>query len=160
MRVLGVDPGMNATGYAIIDCGSGPPKIVEAGVIRSRPGLPLEQRLLELSTGLEQVFAEFRPDVVAIEDLYAHYAHPKTAVIMGHARGVYFLLAGKAGVPVYSYGATRIKKSVTGAGHATKDQVAKMLANVLNHESFNCPADVTDAVAAALCHISSVPHGG
>jgi crossover junction endodeoxyribonuclease RuvC len=160
MIVLGVDPGLGATGYALVECGSGPPRLVEAGLIRSRASLSLEQRLLELSGGFEQVIEEYHPDVLAIEELYSHYQHPKTAVIMGHARGVFFLLAGKAGIPVYSYSATRIKKSLTGVGHATKEQVARMLANILNCESFRGPKDVTDAVATALCHINTVTHGG
>jgi len=160
MLVLGVDPGLGVTGYALVESAPGSPRLVEAGVIRSRASLPLERRLLELSGGLEQVIGEHRPDVLAIEELYSHYKHPKTAVIMGHARGVFFLLAGKAGIPVYSYSATRIKKSLTGAGHATKEQVARMLANTLNCETIRGPADVTDAVATALCHISTVTHGG
>jgi hypothetical protein len=77
---------------------------------------------------------------------------------MGHARGVFFLLAGRAGIPVCSYSATRIKKSLTGVGHATKEQVARMLARILGCDSFAGPADVTDAVATALCHINVISH--
>ena len=160
MVVLGVDPGLGATGYAVVVSGPAAPRIVEAGVIRSKAAHSLEQRLLELSGGLEQVIGEYHPDVLAIEELYSHYAHPKTAVIMGHARGVFFLLAGKSGIPVCSYSATRIKKSLTGAGHATKEQVARMLAGILKCERIGGPADVTDAVATALCHINTVTHGG
>jgi crossover junction endodeoxyribonuclease RuvC len=160
MLVLGVDPGLGATGYALVESGPGPPRLVEAGVIRSKASMTLEQRLLELSCGLEQVIEEYHPDVLAIEELYSHYAHPKTAVIMGHARGVLFLMAGKAGIPVFSYSATRIKKSLTGEGHATKEQVARMLANSLNCKKIHGPADVTDAVATALCHINTLTHGG
>jgi len=160
MIVLGVDPGLGATGYAAVEGGAGAVKLLEAGVIRSKASLSLERRLLELSGGLEQVMEEYRPDVLAIEELYSHYAHPKTAVIMGHARGVFFLLAGKSGIPVCSYSATRIKKSLTGAGHATKEQVARMLSSILNCERIGGPADVTDAIATALCHLNTVSHGG
>lgn len=160
MLVLGVDPGLGTTGYALVENDSDSMKLREAGIIRSKPALPLEQRLLELYGSLGAVMTEYRPDVLAIEDLYSHYDHPKTAVIMGHARGVIFLLAGKSGIPVFSYSATRIKKSLTGAGHATKEQVSRMLARILNHEKFSGPADVTDAIATALCHINAISHGG
>jgi crossover junction endodeoxyribonuclease RuvC len=96
---------------------------------------------------------------MAIEELYSHYAHPKTAVIMGHVRGLFFLLAGKSGIPVYSYSATRIKKSVSGAGHASKEQVASMVATLLNFDVTDSPADVTDAIATAICHLHTVTHG-
>ncbi len=160
MVVLGVDPGLGTTGYALVESVSTGVKLLEAGVIKSKPALSLERRLLELYSSLEGVLQEFHPQAMAIEELYSHYAHPKTAVVMGHARGVYFLLAGKAGIPVYSYSATRIKKSLTGGGHATKDQVARMLARILNCETIPGPADVTDAIATALCHINAVSHGG
>ena len=160
MVVLGLDPGLGTTGYAVVNSGHGVIRLVEAGVIRTKASLPLERRLAELADGLAQVMDEYRPDTMAVEDLYSHYAHPKTAVIMGHARGVFFLIAGKAGITVTSYSATRIKKSLTGTGHATKDQVARMIANVLSLDAFEGPADVTDAIATALCHIQTVSHGG
>ncbi len=159
MLILGVDPGLGTTGYALVEHGSSGPKLIEAGVIRSKPSLSLERRLLELFSSFEGVIQEYHPDVLAIEELYSHYEHPRTAVIMGHARGVFFLLAGKAGIPVHSYSATRIKKSLTGAGHATKEQVARMLARILGCDTFSGPADVTDAVATALCHINVITHG-
>jgi len=160
MLVLGVDPGLGATGYALVENKPDGLRLVEAGVIRSKSSLPLERRLLELYCGFESIIDEYRPEALAIEELYAHYQHPRTAVIMGHARGVFFLLAGKAGIPVCSYSATRIKKSLTGEGHATKEQVARMLSRVLRCDPFNGPSDVTDAVATALCHINAISHGG
>lgn len=160
MIVLGVDPGLGTTGYALVEqVGSGM-KLLEAGVVTSKASHSLEQRLLELYSSFEGVITEFHPDVLAIEELYSHYEHPRTAVIMGHARGMFFLLAGKAGIPVFSYSATRIKKSLTGVGHATKEQVARMLARILGCETFGGPADVTDAVATALCHLNVITHGG
>jgi crossover junction endodeoxyribonuclease RuvC len=77
MRVLGVDPGLSTTGYAVVEHTSGDPRLVEAGVITSKRSLPLERRLLELYTSLEGVVEEFRPEVLAIEELYSHYAHPR-----------------------------------------------------------------------------------
>jgi len=160
MRVLGVDPGLGITGYGIIDAGSERPVLIEAGEIKSRTSLPLERRLFELHKGLDDVSQEFQPDVFAVEELYCHYKHPRTAVIMGHARGVLFLVAGKANIPVFSYSATRIKKSLTGVGRASKEQIAKMVSSTLNCGEIKAGSDVTDAIAAALCHINTVSHGG
>ena len=160
MKVLGVDPGLNVTGYGFIDCDSGGPRLIEAGIIRSKSSLPLEQRLLELFKGFEEVVKEFHPDALSIEELYSHYKHPRTSVIMGHARGLYYLVAAMENIPVFSYSATRIKKSLTGMGRASKEQVAQMILSTLNCSGHNVTADVTDALAAALCHINAVSHGG
>jgi len=159
MKVLGVDPGLNITGYGLVDASSDSPRLIEAGVIRSKPSKPLEMRLLELYNGIEDIINEFRPDVLSVEELYSHYKHPRTAVIMGHARGVFFLVAGKAHIPVFSYSATRIKKSLTGTGHASKEQIARMIKATLNCPDLNVVSDVTDAIAAALCHINAISHG-
>ena len=160
MRVLGVDPGLNITGYGIVDTSTNGTKLVEAGEIKSKASLPLEQRLFNLHNGLEDVTKEFRPDVIAIEELYSHYKHPRTAVIMGHARGILFLVAGKSNISVFSYSATRVKKSLTGMGHASKEQIARMVLSILNCGEIKGHSDVTDAIAVALCHINAVSHGG
>jgi len=160
MRVLGVDPGLQVTGYGLLDDTSGKPELVEAGVIRSTSSHPLEKRLLDLYNGLENVIDELQPDVLSVEELYSHYSHPKTAVIMGHARGVFFLVAAQAGIQVFSYSATRVKKSLTGTGRATKDQVARMICRILQCSEFKGPEDVTDAIAVALCHYNVLSHGG
>jgi len=159
MRVLGIDPGLNITGYGIVDAVDGIPCLVEAGIIRSKASHPLEKRLSDLFDGLDDVVGEFKPDVFSVEEIYSHYNHPKTAVIMGHARGVLFLVAGRAGIPVYSYSATRIKKSLTGAGRASKEQIAAMISRTLNCPGTTMKSDVTDAIAAALCHINAVGRG-
>ena len=159
MRVLGIDPGLNITGYGLVETGAEGQKLIEAGEIKSKASLPLEQRLFELYNGLEAVTKDLLPDVLAVEELYSHYKHPKTAVIMGHARGVLFLVAGKADIPVFSYSATRVKKSLTGRGHASKEQVAKMISSILKSGEIDGHPDITDAVAVALCHINAVSHG-
>jgi len=158
MKVLGIDPGLNITGYGLVDCTGDKPCLIEAGVIRTKASMPLERRLLDLFTGLDEVVSEFKPDYLSVEELYSHYNHPKTAVIMGHARGVLFLVAGRAGIPVYSYSATRIKKSLTGAGRASKEQIAAMISRTLDCSGFEVKFDVTDALAAALCHINVIEH--
>ena len=159
MIVLGIDPGLNITGYGLLSDDSGKPVLIEAGVIRSSSSQPLEKRLFDLHNGLNAVISEYKPDVLSVEDLYSHYKHPKTSVIMGHARGVLFLSAGLAGIPVFSYSATRIKKSLTGSGRASKEQIANMVCSILQCESKSGPADVTDAIAASLCHLNAVSHG-
>ena len=160
MKVLGIDPGLHVTGYGLVDAGTDPPALLEAGVIRTNSKGTLEIRLAELFAGIEEIIAEFAPDVLAVEELYAHYKHPRTAVVMGHARGVLFCAAGAAGIPVRSYSATRIKKALTGVGHASKEQIARMVAMLLQCPQPVVRSDVTDAIAAALCHIHTIRYGG
>ena len=128
-------------------------------MVKSTASLPLERRLRELYEGIAEIIVEFHPDVLAIEELYSNYKHPRTAVVMGHARGMYYLAAAQQDIPVYSYSATRIKKSLTGAGHASKDQVARMIVSALGCNIDAVRSDVTDALAAALCHINALSHG-
>jgi crossover junction endodeoxyribonuclease RuvC len=90
--------------------------------------------------------------MMAVEQLYAHYDHPRTAILMAHARGVVFLAAGQRGLAVVSYNATRIKKTITGNGRATKDQVQRTIQRELGLAKLPEPPDVADALAAALCH--------
>jgi crossover junction endodeoxyribonuclease RuvC len=154
MRILGIDPGLERTGYAVVElaAGVGAPRLVEAGVIRTRPADPMAERLAEIQTGLAAVLDEFEPQVMAVEELYSHYAHPRTAILMAHARGVAYLAAAQAGVEVVSYGATHIKKSLIGGGHASKEQVQRAVQSVFNLKKAPEPPDVADALAVALCH--------
>jgi len=153
MRVLGVDPGLEGTGYGIIEVtGTGSVALVEAGVVRTEVRRPLAHRLLEISRELRQVIAEFHPDVLALEDLYSAYAHPRTAILMGHARGVVCLAAAEAGLEVIGYAPARIKQSLVGTGRASKEQVGRMVALKLGLTDVPKPDHVTDALAAALAH--------
>jgi crossover junction endodeoxyribonuclease RuvC len=155
LRILGIDPGLQVTGYAVLEVSPARPLVREAGVIRSaekRTAADMASRLLSLYTGIVEVIEEFRPNVVAVEQLYSHYEHPQTAILMGHARGVIFLAAGQRGLPVISYAATRIKKTITGNGRASKDQVQRTVQRELGLAQLPEPADVADALAAALCH--------
>lgn len=161
MRVLGIDPGLQITGWSIVDGLPAGPGIIEAGVVRISDKKPLEMRLKELHAGIKEVIESHQPDVMAVEALYSHYKHPTTAIIMGHARGVIFLAAGEFDIPVHTYPATRIKKSLTGRGNASKAQVQQMVAVTLNLDKIPEPPDVADAIAAALTHINvaSRPEG-
>ncbi len=152
-RILGIDPGLNITGYGVLDCGpSGGPRVCEAGVIRGKARGSLTDRLLEIHRGVADVLAAFSPAVMALEQLYSHYQRPRTAILMGHARGVICLAAAEAGVPVVHYSATQVKKILTGAGHAGKAQVQRAIQRELSLAQLPEPADVADALAIALCH--------
>jgi crossover junction endodeoxyribonuclease RuvC len=156
---IGIDPGLGITGYGILEHTAKAIVIKEAGFIRTNRKAPMADRIAEIYDGLNDIIAEFKPTRVIIEDLYSHYRHPKTAIIMGHARGAVFLSAAKAGLPVVSYGATMIKKSLTGNGRASKLQVQRMVKSKLALKTLPEPPDVADALAVALCHISHLQHG-
>lgn len=148
-RILGIDPGLERAGYAVISYPPG--RVLEAGVIRTRKGQPLAERLREIDRGIEEVLAEHRVDLVAVEELYVHYLHPRTAVLMGHARGVMLQAAARHGVEVLGLSATRIKRAIAGNGHAGKAQMQRAIAMLLNLPRIPDPPDVADALAAALC---------
>ncbi len=160
MRVLGIDPGLNITGYGVLDAGFDAPTVVEAGVVRTDSRKQLSERLCEIALELSAILTQFHPDTIAVEELYSHYSHPITAVTMGHVRGVIFLKAGEAGVPVVSYASTRIKKSLTGNGRSTKHQMQCMVQRTLGLPTIPEPADAADALAIALCHFRAVCHTG
>lgn len=155
LRILGIDPGLQITGYAVLETARRGPLVCEAGVIRSAEGrkaVDMAPRLLSLYNGIVEISEQFQPSVVVVEQLYAHYQHPRTAILMGHARGVIFLAAGQRCLPVVSYNATRIKKTITGNGRAGKEQVQRTVQRELGLATLPEPSDVADALAAALCH--------
>ena len=156
MRILGIDPGLNLTGYGLVDERDQRISLVEAGVIRTKTSQPMAERLREIAVETEGIIEQFQPDVMAIEELYSHYQHPKTAIIMGHARGVVFAAAARAGIEVFPYAATRIKKSLTGNGRATKQQMQLMVRSTLDLATIPEPPDAADALAIALCHCRSL----
>jgi crossover junction endodeoxyribonuclease RuvC len=152
VRVLGIDPGLRLTGYACLE-GEDPGEIVEAGVLRLSPRQSVADRLVELSDDLEDILARLRPQVAGVEKLYAHYKHPTTAAVMGHARGVVLLQIRRAGVRLAELGATEVKKSLTGNGHASKSQMQAAVQVQLGLAARPEPPDVADAIAIALCCI-------
>lgn len=158
MRVLGIDPGLQVTGYGIIESAGDRTLVVEAGVVRSNAKQELAPRLHEIAKELDEIVGQFGPDVIAVEELYSHYSHPITAIVMGHVRGIIFLKAAERNIPVVSYAATRIKKSLTGNGRATKEQMQQMVAVTLGLREIPEPADAADALAVALCHCRASQH--
>jgi crossover junction endodeoxyribonuclease RuvC len=154
-RILGIDPGLQTTGYAILEVAPERPRLCEAGYIKSSEGrrtTDLAPRLISLYDGIVEVIEQFHPQVMAVEQLYAHYAHPRTAILMAHARGVIFLAAARNKMTVLSYAATRIKKTITGHGRASKEQMQQAIMSELRLTKLPEPHDVSDALAAALCH--------
>ena len=151
-RILGIDPGLNITGYSVLDTDGRDFVLVEGGIVRSKRKDSFERRLQEIYEGLTEVIQRLKPDCAGLEELYSHYANPTTAIIMGHARGVICLACAQCKVPVNHYAATQIKKIMTGNGRAPKSQVQLAVASYLNLDSIPEPADVADAAAIAICH--------
>lgn len=151
--VLGIDPGLNTTGYGLVQISSKGPVLREAGVVRGRSRGSLEKRLQEIYLGVVDILSSYQPTTMAIEQLYSHYARPTTAILMGHARGVICLAAAERGVPIRHYGATTIKKLLTGNGRAPKTQVQMAICREFGLTQPPEPPDVADALAIALCHV-------
>ena len=156
MRILGIDPGLQVTGYGVLDATPEGPRVVEAGVIRSAEGAErttdMAPRLLALYDGIKEVIDQCAPTVLVVEQLYAHYEHPRTAILMAHARGCYFLAGAQHGVEVMSYNASTVKKTVTGHGRASKEQMQHAIMRELKLAKLPEPHDVSDALGVALCH--------
>jgi crossover junction endodeoxyribonuclease RuvC len=152
MRVLGVDPGLKATGYGVIDYEAGRCRLVEGGVIETAAAAELAERLARIYAGVESVARQFQPEVAVVESLYAKYRSPRTALLMSHARGVVLLALAHCGVEVVSYPASLVKRALAGHGRAAKRQVAGMVAQVLGVSMDAVPDHVSDALAIAICH--------
>jgi len=156
MRVLGIDPGLNITGYGLIEDAGSKIKLIEAGVIRTSSGEPIKDRLRKIYDNLSEIVEEYRPETLVLEKIYSHYKHPTTAILMGHARGVICLLCGKYNLRLINYASTHLKRSITGRGRASKTQVAGMVKTLLNLKKLPQPEDVTDALALAISHLHTI----
>jgi crossover junction endodeoxyribonuclease RuvC len=152
VRVLGIDPGLNTTGYGVLEWQAGQMRLIEAGVIRGRDRSSLAKRLDEIHRGVCEVIAAFQPHSMAVEQLYSHYQRPRTAILMGHARGVICLAAAQADLPLKHYAATQIKRILTGSGRAPKAQMQAAVQRELRLAQPPEPPDVADALAVAFCH--------
>ncbi len=168
-RILGVDPGLHITGYGIIEItmdeaqrtrqgtlktrsvSSADSRLIEGGVLKARAADELPQRLQSLHDGLTEVLREHQPEVVVIEELFSTYAHPRSALLMAHARGVLMLAAHAAGARVHSFLPNEVKQVLTGNGHATKAAMQAAVRQRLRLASAPSPPDVADALALALC---------
>ena len=151
MKILGIDPGLHTCGYACLNTGLCKESLIEAGIIRTNRKLPLEERLNHIALDLDALLDSLKPDMAAVEQLYAHYAHPRTAILMGHARGVILQRCAMRDIPLKSYSATKIKKSTTGNGRASKEQIQRTVQTIMGLDQMPEPNDVADAIAIALC---------
>jgi crossover junction endodeoxyribonuclease RuvC len=150
MRVLGIDPGLNRTGYGIVEEQEAGLRILEAGIVPSKRQDGLPTRILAIYTGVYEVLKEFAPDGMALEDLYTEYRFPRTALLMAHVRGAVCLAAAQAAVPVWSYAAREVKNAVVGYGSASKEQVQAMVQRLFALDHRPSPHDVADALALAV----------
>ena len=153
-RLIAVDPGLQRTGFAVIQpTRDGTPRLIEAGVVRLSRTATLAERLVELEQNLAELIQTHRPATLACEELYAHYKHPRTAILMGHARGVVLALAARCELQILPVAATHAKKWITGRGHASKEQVQRAVASTLGLAEVPEPHDVADAIAIALAAV-------
>lgn len=152
---LGIDPGLNRTGYALIRRGERP-TLVEGGIISSRPKTSLAERVREIGEGVRELIEEFSPDAVAIEQVFSMPRNPKTAILMSHARGAILYAIADSRRPVINYTPKQVKKLLTGSGCASKEQVQLAIQRELGLPSLLEPNDVADACAIALCHYHSL----
>ncbi|HXL04898.1 MAG TPA: crossover junction endodeoxyribonuclease RuvC [Bacillota bacterium] len=158
LRLMGIDPGLIDTGYGIIDISGNKIFLVEAGLVRTTKNASLESRLKEIYEGITSVIKEHSPSAVIVEDLYTNYRYPRTAVLMGHARGVILLAASHNCLSVTSYPPARVKKALTGTGRATKTQIQRMVQVRLGLDRVPEPDHIADALALALCHYDCFAH--
>ena len=153
MRIIGIDPGLQRTGYGVIEINGPNLKLVEGGIISGgKSSLPLEERLGSIYKGVQEVLVEYKPEALALEELFTHYNHPYTAVLMGHARGVICLAAANSKTQVFNYTATKVKNMLTGHGRASKSQIQLSVKSRLRLKTIPEPNDIADALAIAICH--------
>jgi crossover junction endodeoxyribonuclease RuvC len=159
VRVLGIDPGSRICGYGLITTdGRARYRYVECGVLTGRTGAPSEERLGEIARSLFEVVRDLEPAALAVEGVFTHQ-NPRSALALAQARGVVLAVAGMAGLPVFSYAPAVVKKTVTGQGAASKEQVARMVMALVGLRS--APrADATDALAVAITHAHRGPTAG
>ena len=152
MRILGVDPGLRATGFGLVEIKTGSIKLIDAGSIEPNPKAPFEERIAKIHRLLSEIIHAHKPDVLVLEKLYAHYKHPTTACLLGHVRGVICLLAHEYKIELVQQSVKRIRVALVGNGNATKEQVAMFVKRLLKIEKAQAPLDTTDALALALGH--------
>ena len=151
MVILGIDPGVATIGFGLIRAERGKNTLLQYGVITTPPGIPLSERLLQISRDMEQLIETFKPDEIAVEELF-FTKNITTGIAVAHGRGVILLEAEKAGVPVFEYTPMQVKQGVVGYGNAEKKQVMLMTQRLLNMKDIPRPDDAADALAIAICH--------
>jgi crossover junction endodeoxyribonuclease RuvC len=150
MIVLGVDPGSLRTGYGAVETDGRRHRLIERGALAPGAGVSLPEKLRHIHAGVAALIRRLRPDALAVEDVF-HAANTRTALVLGHVRGVVLLAGAEAGLPVHEYPPATVKQQVTGFGRAEKSQVAFMVSRMLELPADAPPGDATDALAVALC---------
>lgn len=156
MRVVGIDPGLARTGYAVVEATPRGPRALAAGIVRTPSSRPHAPRLALLRAEMAAIMATYGPEVAAVERLFFN-SNVKTAMAVGQAAGVVLATAAEAGIHVVHYTPTEVKQSVVGVGGASKHQVQAMVARILKLTSAPSPADAADACALAICHLNRRP---
>ena len=158
MRILGIDPGLGITGYGLIEAAGNNVRLIEAGIIRSNAKDKMEKRLASIYKKIINLIKDTTPEAVVLEELYSHYKHPKTSILMGHARGAICLAVEHQGVSLIHYPTTKIKKAITGRGRASKEQMQRTVTSLLGLKNPPEPVDITDALALAITHANIWGH--
>ncbi len=150
MIILGIDPGTATTGYGVIDCTKKKHTCLDYGVIQTSPKLNPGERLIQLNFDLEQIIKKHKPEIAVVESLF-FFKNLKTAMPVSQARGIIVFTLAKKNIPIIECTPQQAKTAVTGYGKATKNQVQKMVQNLLNLEELPKPDDAADALAIAIC---------
>jgi crossover junction endodeoxyribonuclease RuvC len=153
MKILGIDPGLDITGYGLIEKRREDLSVLEAGIIRTYFKEGLSIRLKNIYSQIDDILQTYRPDICVVEQLYSHYKHPMTAILMGHARGAVLCCCSRNNIEVKEYPAKTPKRAVTGNGNASKLQVQRVVNKILNLEDTPRPLDVTDALSLCLTYL-------
>ena len=153
---MGVDPGLVDTGFGVLEAGPGGLAVVDAGVVSSAAGQSLEARLNAIHGGVRRLIEAREPGLLVVEDLYTEYRFPRTAILMGHARGVIYLAARQCGVSVLALAASEVKRAVTGNGAAGKGQMQRGVQTLLGLAELPRPSHVADALGLALTGMSRI----
>jgi len=155
MVILGIDPGLVKTGYGLIQIENNSCRTLDFGIISPNSKEKLSLRLSTIYNDISLIIDKFKPNILSIEEVFFG-KNVKSALLLGHARGVAMLCASNNNMPVFEYSARKVKQSVTGNGNADKSQVKYMVMKQLNLNNINCPSDASDALAIGLCHLNQI----
>ena len=158
MVILGIDPGMAIMGYGVIESNNNKTKVLDYGVVTTPADMETPKRLLRIFNAVEELIQQFSPDSIAYEELFFNQ-NVKTALIVGHARGVAVLAGARQNIDLYEYTPLQVKQAVVGYGRADKHQVQSMVKLLLNLREIPKPDDAADALAVAICHLHSGQYG-
>ena len=154
MRILGIDPGVATIGFGCVEAQLGQAQMLTYGAITTPAGLPLSKRLYQIAADMEELIAQLKPDVIAVEELFFNN-NITTGISVAHGRGVILCTAEKCGIPLFEYTPSQVKLAVVGYGKADKHQVMDMTRRLLHLKAVPRPDDAADALALALCHARS-----